>query len=53
MNGAIRREERADFRSTTVGQRTDRWLDQVANIMGSTTGISSNRNVSICMVKIF
>ena len=46
MNGAIRREENRGFSGTVAGQRTDRWLDQVADLMGSTVGISSNRDVS-------
>jgi hypothetical protein len=46
MNGAIRREEKRDFRETQAGRRTSRWLDQISDLMGSQVGISSKRNVS-------
>ena len=52
MNGAIRREERVNFRETTAGQRTSRWLDDIADLMGSKVGISSKRDVSISMFSL-
>jgi hypothetical protein len=46
MNGAIRREDKVKFSETPTGVRTSRWLDDIAAMMDSKVGISSERDVS-------
>ena len=45
MNQAIRSLEKATVKRS--GPDADRFLDDIANLVGSTEGISSKRNVSL------
>ena len=50
MNQAIRALEKETVK--THGPLADRFLDDIANIAGSSEGISSNRNVSLLFVSL-